>query len=370
MSDSHSRVAPPDNPVSIRGIDYLEMYVGNVYQAMHFYRVLYGFRPCAYAGLETGERAAASVVMEQNDVRLVLTGALAPGGLVSEHVRRHGDSVKDIAFRVDDARATYEAAVGRGAHPVMEPTVFEDEHGRLVRATVRTFGDTVHSFVERGSYAGPFLPGYLPHNGPDAPLSPHLSNIDHLAICVEQGALARWIEFYENVLGFHLSHQEDVATEYSAMNSQVVEDRTGSVKFPIMEPAPNKRRSQIEEYLAFHCGPGVQHIAFGSDDIVRTVETLRGAGTDFLAPPSSYYERLGRRVGEIREDVSALQRLNILVDRDRWGYLMQIFTRPIQGLPTLFLEVIQRHDARGFGGGNIKALFEAVELEQMRRGNL
>jgi len=370
MSGSHSPVAPPGNPISIRGIDYVELYVGNVYQAMHFYRVLYGFRPRAYAGLETGARASTSFVLEQQDVRLVVTGALGPDTPIAEHVKRHGDSVKDIALRVADAHAAYEAAVARGARPVMEPTVFEDEHGRLVRATIGAFGDTVHSFVERDSYGGPFLPGYRPHGGADAPLQPHLSHVDHLAVCVEQGALARWVEFYEKVLGLHLSHQEDIATEYSAMNSQVVEDETGSVKFPIMEPAPNKRRSQIEEYLAFHCGPGVQHIAFASDDIVRTVETLRSAGTDFLVPPASYYERLSPRVGEIKEDIAALRRLNILVDRDPWGYLMQIFTKPIQGLPTLFLEVIQRHDARGFGGGNIKALFEAVEIEQLRRGNL
>jgi 4-hydroxyphenylpyruvate dioxygenase len=370
MRENHSPVAPVINPISIRGVDYLEIYVGNAHQAMHFYRLLYGFKPCAYAGLETGARASTSVVLEQNNVRLVLTGALVPDSPISKHVKLHGDSVRDIAFRVDDASSAYETAVSRGALSVLAPTVFEDEHGQVIQATVKTFGDCVHSFIQRDAYDGVFLPGYRPYSGLSATLQPHLSRIDHIAVCVERGELARWIEFYEKVLGFHLSHQEDVATEYSAMNSQVIEDQTGSVKFPIMEPAPSKRKSQIEEYLTFHCGPGVQHIAFSSDDIVQTVETLRSAGTDFLVPPSSYYETLVARIGQIEEDVLTLKRFNILVDRDPWGYLMQIFTKPIQGLPTLFLEIIQRHDARGFGGGNIKALFEAVEREQLRRGNL
>jgi 4-hydroxyphenylpyruvate dioxygenase len=356
--------------IQLRGIDYIEIYVGNVYQAAHFYRSTYGFTPVAYANLETGTHTHASTVLEQNGIRLILTGALTADSTVADYVRLHGDSVKDIAFTVDDAKLAFETAVARGARPVMEPTVLEDEGGRAVKASIGSIGDTVHSFIKRDEYENGFLPGYRDHRPLSPPVEPRLMSVDHAAICVGKGELLSWVEFYTRVLDFKQTYQEDVETEYSAMNSRVVEDQTGLIKFPIMEPARGRRRSQIEEYLTFHGGAGVQHIAFSSNDIIRTVGVLRQAGVGFLAPPPSYYKMLEDRIGTIKEGLTAIEQSTLLVDSDPWGYLIQCFTEPVHSRPTLFIEIIQRNNARGFGGGNVRALFEAVEMEQAKRRNL
>lgn len=366
-----SQVARNSDPLVLRGYDHLELYVGNARQASHFYRTAFGFRQVAYSGLETGARDRVSYVLEQQDIRLVLTSALSQDGPVAEHVRRHGDGVKDIALSVDDAERAFHAAVSRGARPVAEPTLSEDDHGEVVRATIATFGDTVHSFVERRDYAGTFLPGYSDGGkAPPPPFTARLTKIDHLAVSINAGQLDDWVGFYEEVLGFQQSHREDVTTEYSAMNSKVVESDNGSVKLPLVEPARGRRKSQVEEYIDYYGGPGVQHVALLTDDIVAAVRALRSGGNEFLGVPQTYYEALEGRVGRIEEDVEELRSEGILVDRDEWGYLMQTFTRPLQSRPTVFMEAIQRRGARGFGSGNIKALFEALERDQARRGNL
>lgn len=361
-----------EGSIVLKGFDYIELYMGNAHHAAHFYRTAFGFTPIGYAGLETGEREHASFILEQGEIRLILTSAILPESPVADHVRLHGDSVKDIAFTVDDAERAFELAVRRGSKPVMEPTTFEDERGMLTKATISAFGDTVHSFIARegDSSSDRFFPKFqeLPR-GPRTPNSDLLS-IDHVAISLEPEGLDKQIDFYKEVLGFHQSHQEDITTNYSAMNSRVVQDSTGLIKFPMMEPAPGRRKSQIEEYLYFNRGPGVQHLALLSDNIVRTVRNLRASSIDFLRTPQTYYNMLEDRVGKIDEDLEALRDESILVDRDDWGYLLQIFTRPLQSRPTLFFEVIQRIGARGFGGGNIRALFEAIEREQAMRGNL
>jgi 4-hydroxyphenylpyruvate dioxygenase len=359
-----------DDFVSLKGFDYIEFYVGNAQQAAHFYRTAFGFLPVAYAGLETGERDRVSYVMEQGQVRLILTAATSPDSQVAEYVRLHGDGIKDIAFAVDDARRAFTAAVRRGATPVMEPSVIEDQNGRTIKATIATCGHTVHSFTERDGSQRTFFPPYRAIAKALPAVSTGLEMIDHIAISVEKGALDQWVGFYKDVLDFHQSHQEDIFTEYSAMNSKVVQNGNGSIKFPIMEPASGRRKSQIEEYLEFNHGPGAQHVAFLSDDIVETVRLLRENNIEFLSSPVTYYQMLESRIGEIAEDLDSLRELNILADRDQWGYLLQIFSKPLQSRPTLFIEVIQRAGARGFGGGNIRALFEAVEREQALRGNL
>jgi len=356
--------------VSLKGFDYVELYVGNVLQAAHFYRTAFGFTPVAYCGLETGVRDRASVVMEQNGIRLILTSALDNSSPIADHVKLHGDGVKDIALKVDDATEAFEFMVSRGARPIMEPTLFVNEETAVTKATVGTFGDTMHSFIQSEAGGGSLMPGYRQIETPLTGISTGLQTIDHVAICVEEGQLDRWTEFYEQTLGFRQSHSEDVGSEYSAMNSRVVQNESGSIKFPIIEPARGKRKSQIDEYLAFHHGAGVQHVALSSENIIRSVHELRSNGNEFLRPPQVYYNMLEDRIGKIAEDISTLRELNILADCDEWGYLMQIFTKPLQTQPTLFIEIIQRKEARGFGGGNIKALFEAVELEQARRGNL
>jgi 4-hydroxyphenylpyruvate dioxygenase len=352
------------------GIDYVEFYVGNVHNAVHFYRTAFGFNPVAYSGLETGERDRVSFVLERGGIRLVLTGAVHPAGPVAEHVHLHGDGVKDIAFAVKDVEGVFHEAVRRGAQPVLEPTLVESEGQRVCKATIRTFGDTVHSFIRRDVPGGPPLPDYQPVRAAGDAAPTGLEDFDHLAVVLDWGKLAEWVEFYSDVLGFHQSHQEDVMTEYSAMNSKVVEDASGRIKFALLEPAASKRRSQIEEYLNYYQGPGVQHVAFLSEDIVGSVGELCASGIQFLQIPPRYYDTLGERVGQIEDDVSELKRLNILVDRDRWGYLMQAFTKSFNNRPTNFFEIIQRKQARGFGSGNIKALFLAVEQEQAMRGNL
>ena len=359
--------------LQIKNIDYVEFYVGNASQAAHFYRMAFGFTPVAFSSLETGERDHTSFVLQQNNITLIFTSALLPDSPVAEHVRVHGDSVKDIAFNVDDVPYTFDETVRRGARPVMEPTLFDQEEGRLVKATVAAYGDTVHSFIHREGMDKRFFPGYQSFKNPP-PVSPTgLTAFDHIAACVEPNSLRDWFDFYIDVFDFHHSRQEDIVTENTAMNSGVVENSNGRVKFPLMEPAPSKRSSQIEEYLEFHHGPGAQHIALLSDDIVQTIRALRTNGIDFLYTPDTYYETLEERVGTLDAidiDKKSLRELGILVDRDKCGTMFQVFSKPLHGRPTAFMEIIQRKGARGFGGGNIKALFEAIEREQALRGNL
>jgi 4-hydroxyphenylpyruvate dioxygenase len=301
----------------------------------------------------------------------VFTNPLGPTGTIADHVRAHGDAIRDIAFTVANAKAAFERCVAAGAEPVAEPYVEKDEHGEVRRAVVRTFGDTVHSLVERKGYRGNFLPGYRPWRATVEHDSAHLVGIDHVACCVEAGSLAKWVDFYERAFGFGEIHHEDVATERSAMNSKVVGSEDRAIKLPMMEPATGRGKSQIDEFLEYNHGPGGQHVAFLSDDIVATVRALRADGwVAFLETPGAYYDAVPERVGDIEEDLRDLRELNVLVDRDRWGYLLQVFTRPVTGKPTSFLEIVQRKGARGFGGGNVRALFEAVERAQAARGNL
>ncbi len=357
----------------LNGIDYIELYVGNARQAAHFYRTAFGFTPVAYAGLETGVRDRASYVLEQRKIRLVLTAPLGPEGPIAEHVRLHGDGVKDIALAVDDAREAFDVAVSHGATPVLEPTVLEGQKGSLVKATIQAYGDTVHTFVERHHYHGAFAPSYHAIKDPPAVESSGLAAIDHVVGNVELGQMDAWVDFYSRVLGFrqllHFS-DDDISTEYSALMSKVVANGSGRIKFPINEPAQGRRKSQIEEYLDYYRGPGAQHLALETGDIIATVRKLRANGVQFLRTPATYYHELEARVGTIKEDMNVLRELGILVDRDDEGYLLQIFTRPLQDRPTVFFEIIQRRGARGFGAGNFKALFEAIEREQAERGNL
>jgi len=357
--------------LQIRHIDYVEFYVGNASQAAHFYRMAFGFTPIAFSSLETGERDRTSFVLQQNNITLIFTSALSADSPVAEHVRVHGDSVKDIAFNVDDVPYTFAETVRRGARPVLEPTAFDQEGGRFVKATVAAYGDTVHSFVHREGMDKRSFPGYQPFKNTPPVIPTGLTAFDHIAACVEPNSLKDWFDFYIDVFDFHHSHQEDIVTENTAMNSGVVENSNGHVKFPLMEPAPSKRSSQIEEYLEFHHGPGAQHIALLSDDIVETIRALRNNGIDFLYTPDTYYETLEERVGTLDDvDKKSLRELGILVDQDKWGTMLQVFSKPLHGRPTTFMEIIQRKGARGFGGGNIKALFEAIEREQALRGNL
>ena len=356
--------------VEIECVDYVECYVGNLRMAEHFYSTALGFTPIAYAGLETGSRDRTSFLMQQGEIRVLLTAGLAPESDACEQVRMHGDTVKDIAFRVSDADRAFEVALERGAIPVTEPLRYETERGCFKKSTIAGLGHTLHSFIEREAPLQHAMPGFQPIAEQKPHFEPGLSEIDHIALSVEQGGLDEAVDFYRQVLGFRLSHQEDVSTEYSAMNSKAVQNPAGTVRFPIMEPAAGRRRSQIEEYLAFHRGPGAQHIAFLSGNIAQAVRALKAHRVDFLRTPDTYYNMLGDRVGEIEEDLDTLRELSILVDRDEWGYLLQIFSKPLHNRPTLFIEVIQRIGARGFGGGNIKALFESMEREQALRGNL
>jgi 4-hydroxyphenylpyruvate dioxygenase len=359
----------------IDGWDHLELYVGNAKQAAFFYERAFGFTTTAYAGPETGMRDRASYVVEQGDIRFVLTSGMHGDSEITRFACAHGDGVKDTALTVPDAGEAYRQAVQRGARGIVEPHWIEDDFGRVQRATIGTYGENVHTFVDRKEYTGPFLPGFQEvarTNGRPA-TGVGLRAIDHVVGNVELGKMDYWVEFYERTMGFtNIIHfaDEQIHTEYSALMSKVMADGEGKIKFPINEPAEGKRKSQIEEYLEFFGGPGVQHVALQSEDIVRTVETLQELGVLFLSTPESYYEDATARVGEIGEDWDDLKRLRILVDRDDDGYLLQIFTKTAQDRPTLFFEVIERHGARGFGEGNFKALFEAIEREQALRGNL
>jgi 4-hydroxyphenylpyruvate dioxygenase len=354
------------------GIDHVEIYVGNAAQAAYWFTHALGLRHTAYAGLETGVRDRSSYVVEGGRVRFVLTAGLHGATELTRHVSEHGDGVKVVALAVPDAEQAYRVAVRRGARGVEEPHERSDEHGTVRLATIGTYGETLHTFVERDGYRGAFLPGYELVNGgaTDAGL---LAGIDHVVGNVELGRLDEWVSYYERVFGFtemiHFSDR-DISTEYSALMSKVMADGKGRIKFPINEPAEGKRKSQIEEYLEFYGGAGVQHVAVSTTDIVHTVRELRDRGVHFLPTPDSYYAELPERIGDIEEELADLRELGILADSDDEGYLLQIFTKPIGDRPTMFLEVIERHGAKGFGEGNFKALFEAIEREQASRGNL
>jgi 4-hydroxyphenylpyruvate dioxygenase len=362
----------------INGTDFIEFYVGNAKQASHYYRAAFGFNLIAYRGPETGQRDRASYVLQQGKIRFVLTTPIRPdlspeARFVADHIARHGDGVRDLALWVDDARDAYEKAVERGAESVHEPRVMRDDNGEVVIAAIRTYGETIHSLVERTKYSGPFLPGFRvvqPRYNPDGV---GLKYVDHCVGNVELGRMNTWVDFYATVMGFRnllTFDDKDISTEYSALMSKVMANGNDRIKFPINEPAEGKKKSQIDEYLEFYGGPGVQHMALATDDIVATVTALRDRGVEFLSVPTTYYEELQGRVGKIDEPVDVLANLGILVDRDPDGYLLQIFTKPVQDRPTVFYEVIQRKGAKGFGKGNFKALFEAIEREQELRGNL
>lgn len=360
------------------GTDYVEFYVGNAKQAAHFYKTAFGFQSHAYAGLETGMKDRASYVLKQDKIRLVLTTALKSDSPIGEHVKKHGDGVKIVALWVEDARSAYEETMKRGAKSYMEPTVETDEHGEVVRAGIFTYGETVHLFVERKNYTGSFLPGYKEWKSNYNPAPVGLKYIDHMVGNVGWNEMNTWVKWYEDVMGFvnFLSFDDkQITTEYSALMSKVMSNGNGRIKFPINEPAEGKKKSQIEEYLDFYEGSGVQHIAVATDDILTTVADMRSRGIEFLStPPQAYYDavplRLEAHHHELKEDINKLMKLGIMIDADEEGYLLQIFTKPIEDRPTLFFEVIQRMGARGFGAGNFKALFESIEREQALRGTL
>jgi 4-hydroxyphenylpyruvate dioxygenase len=357
----------------INGTDHIEFYVGNAKQSALFYQYCMGFDLVAYAGPETGVRDRASYVLQQNKIRFVLTTALQTGSEISNHVHKHGDGVKVLALWVDDAKKSFHETTSRGARPVSHPQILKDEFGEVTTASIATYGDTIHTFIERKNYKGPFLPGYKPRKSTYASSSIGLEYVDHCVGNVELGKMNEWVTFYEKVMGFSLLvtfDDKDISTEYSALMSKVVSSGNGYIKFPINEPAEGKKKSQIEEYLDFYNGPGVQHIAIATKDILRTVSELRKRGIEFLYVPDNYYEDVLDRVGKIDEDIKELKKLNILIDRDEEGYLLQIFTKPAQDRPTVFFEIIERNGAKSFGKGNFKALFESIEREQALRGNL
>ncbi|MBO0322933.1 4-hydroxyphenylpyruvate dioxygenase [Muricauda sp. CAU 1633] len=358
----------------INGTDYIELYVGNSKQAAHFYKTAFGFQSLAYAGLETGLKDRESYVVVQDKIRLVLTSPLKSGTEIGKHIDSHGDGVKVVALWVDDATYAYNAAMERGAKSYMEPKVEEDSTGKVVRSGIYTYGETVHIFVERKDYEGVFLPGFKKWETPDYnPTSTGLKYVDHMVGNVGWNKMNHWVNFYEDVLGFKniLSFDDkDISTEYTALMSKVMSNGNGRIKFPINEPAEGKKKSQVEEYLDFYEGEGIQHIAVATDDIIKTVRDLKSRGIEFLRVPETYYEAVTDRVGEIDEDIAPLKELGILVDRDDEGYLLQIFTRPVEPRPTMFFEIIQRKGAQSFGKGNFKALFEAIEREQELRGTL
>lgn len=357
----------------INGTDHIEFYVGNAKQSALFYQYAFGFQLIAYAGPETGVRDRASYVLRQDKITLVLTTSLHPDSEISEHVRKHGDGVKVLALWVDDATKSFQETTSRGAEPAFEPKVLKDEFGEVTVSAIKTYGETIHTFVERKNYNGPFLPGYKPRTS-NVKVEPiGLKYVDHCVGNVELGKMNTWVEFYEKVMGFSLLvtfDDKDISTEYSALMSKVVSNGNGYIKFPINEPAQGKKKSQIEEYLDFYRGAGVQHIAIATDDIIHTVGELRRRGVEFLYVPENYYEDVMERVGSINESLEELKKLNILIDRDEEGYLLQIFTKPIQDRPTVFFEIIERNGAKSFGKGNFKALFESIEREQALRGNL
>ena len=358
----------------LKGIDHVEWWVGNARVTANYFRAVWGFTPIAYAGLETGVRDRASYVLQQNDIRFVITGSLLPDGEIAEHVKLHGDGVHDIALAVDDAASAWAETTTRGARSALEPSEYETDDGVLRRSAVHTYGEVIHSFVERKDYHGTWGPGYRRIKKP-ARTAEGLSllEIDHCVGNVELGAMNEWVDFYRDAFGFsQLIHYDDkvIHTEYSALMSKVMTNGNGRIKFPINEPAPGKRKSQIQEYLDYYRSPGVQHIALRTEDVTTTVRRLRDNGVEFLGLPHEYYAALPERVGDVGVPMNTLEELGIEADRDEEGYLLQIFTKPMQDRPTFFFEVIERHGSRGFGVGNFKALFEALEREQEKRGNL
>tara|TARA_R110002096_G_scaffold115365_2_gene249820 strand:- start:26531 stop:27676 length:1146 start_codon:yes stop_codon:yes gene_type:complete len=357
----------------LNGTDFVELYVGNAKQAAHFYKTAFGFQSLAYAGLETGMTDRVSYVLKQDKIRLVLTSPLGPGGEINEHLDKHGDGVKYVALWVDDATKSYKETTSRGAESGFEPKTIEDKNGKVVLSSIKTYGDTEHIFVERSAYKGIFLPGFKKWESHYNPSGAGLKYIDHMVGNVGWGEMNKWVEFYAKVMGFAqlISFDDkDISTDYTALMSKVMTNGNGRIKFPINEPAEGKKKSQIEEYLDFYHGSGVQHIAVATDNILETVSRLKANGVEFLYVPTNYYDDLLDRVGHIDEDIEALKKLGILIDRDEDGYLLQLFTKPVGDRPTLFFEIIQRKGAKSFGKGNFKALFEAIEREQESRGTL
>jgi 4-hydroxyphenylpyruvate dioxygenase len=360
-----------DNPLKLKSIHHVEFWAGNAKQAAYFYRKGFGFSQIAYCGLETGNREETSYVLRQNKTNFVITTPLTPNHPAAEHIRKHGDGVRDIALHVDDADSAFAEAVRRGAKPAAEPRDVSDEHGTIRRAAVHTYGDTIHSLISYKNYNGAFLPGYKAASVPGQETG--ILRVDHIVGNVELGKMNYWADFYANVFGFkrYISFDDkDISTEYSALMSIVMSDGSYSVKFPINEPAPGRRKSQIDEYLEWYGGPGAQHIALLTKDVLYTVDRLQQNGIEFLRVPDSYYELIPERIGQLDEPLDEIRRLGILVDKDEEGYLLQIFSKPVEDRPTVFFEVIQRKGSRGFGKGNFRALFEAIELEQAKRGNL
>ena len=370
---------PKDAPAAeedflpLHGTDYVEFYVGNAKQAAHFYKTAFGFQSLAYSGPETGTKDRVSYAIRQNKLTLVLTTPLRPNNPIADHVHKHGDGVKAIALRVEDASSAWEETTKRGGKSYMEPKTLSDKHGEVVMSGIHTYGEVVHLFIERQNYRGPFMPGFRKWESNYKPPQTGLQYVDHCVGNVALGQMNPWVKFYEDVMGFRniLSFDDkDISTEYSALMSKVMSNGNGFVKFPINEPAEGKKKSQVDEYLEFYNGEGVQHVAMATKNIIETVTDLQKRGVEFLNIPSSYYDTLLDRVGHIDEELNALKRLGILVDRDDEGYLLQIFTKPVEDRPTLFFEIIQRKGAKSFGKGNFKALFEAIEREQAARGTL
>lgn len=357
----------------LKGTDYIELYVGNAKQAAHYYKTAFGFQGVAYAGPETGVRDRASYVLQQGKIRLMLTTPLKSDSPIADHIRRHGDGVKVLAMWVDDAYSAFEETTKRGAKPYLEPQTISDDHGTVKLSGIHTYGETVHIFVDRSAYKGPFMPGFVEWKSNYNPSPIGLLYVDHCVGNVGWGKMNQWVKFYEEVMGFKniLSFDDkQISTEYSALMSKVMSNGNGYIKFPINEPAEGRKKSQIEEFLDFYEGEGCQHIAVATNDIITTVIQLRDHGVEFLETPDTYYDMLLERVGNIDEEVEVLRKLKILVDRDDQGYLLQIFTKPVEDRPTLFFEIIQRKGATSFGAGNFKALFESIEREQELRGNL
>ncbi len=357
----------------INGTDYVEFYVGNARQAAHYYQGAFGFQPLAYAGLETGLKDRTSFVVAQEKIRFVFTSSLIPDSPIAEHVKKHGDGVKVVALWVDDARKSYTETMKRGAKSYLNPVVTTDKSGQVVLSGIHTYGETVHVFIERKDYDGIFLPGFVKWEPHYRPSPTGLKYVDHMVGNVGWDEMNTWVDFYAKVMGFTqlISFDDkDISTEYTALMSKVMANSNMRIKFPINEPAAGKKKSQVEEYIDFYRGPGVQHVAMATDNIVKTVIALRDRGVEFLQVPEIYYKTLTGRIGKIDEDIAPLQELGILVDRDEDGYLLQIFSRPVEDRPTVFFEIIQRKGAKSFGKGNFKALFEAIELEQSKRGTL
>ncbi|MGZ5246521.1 MAG: 4-hydroxyphenylpyruvate dioxygenase [Flavitalea sp.] len=376
MQATNDAIAPEKNVqdfLPLLGTDYVEFFVGNAKQAAHYYKTAFGFQSLAYSGPETGVRDQVSYAVRQDKLTFVFTSSLRSSGRIAAHVNKHGDGVRSIALKVNDARNAWEQTTKRGAISFMEPTVLEDGEGKVIMSGIHTYGETIHLFIERNDYTGPFMPGFREMKSVYNPTSTGLLYVDHCVGNVGWNQMNKWVKYYEDVMGFKniLSFDDnDISTEYSALMSKVMSNGNGYVKFPINEPAEGKRKSQVEEYLDFYEGEGCQHCALATNDIVKTVTELQTRGVEFLIVPTSYYDDLLSRVGNIDEDLEPLKKLGILVDRDDEGYLLQIFTKPVQDRPTFFFEIIQRKGAKSFGKGNFKALFEAIEREQELRGNL